>query len=119
MNLYFSRLRLFEASFYIAEDEPRVADTKERAGTDETRLVREIYRVTTTVRKHSIFPEITTIEYFDHTNPISDKLKEDGPGKVVAVISWNWPSQDSIIINIGGKVMKLNEFLKSDKEITK
>lgn len=94
MQLYFSKRRFFETSFYIPN-----ADVDGEG----TVSLRAAYRMSTTVRRKSIFPDVTTILRIE---------REGYTEKVVARIIWNWPSQESSMVEIDGMLIKLCEFLR-------
>lgn len=96
MDLYFSRRRFLETSFHASIGKNPEENLKELS---------EVYRVRTTVRKHSIFPHITTIEYV---------ATEGEDNHTVATIEWRWPSQIGSVIEIDGKKFMLQDFLKKE-----
>lgn len=100
MDLYFSRRRFLETSFYCSSTFTL---------TDGTHALDEIYRVSTTVKRCSILPDVTTIEYVGGL----DEEKHH----VVATIEWNWPSVDKSFITMDGwkSTLKLSEFLVKEK----
>ena len=100
MDLYFSRRRFFETSFHAP-----CGESSEEGLQDLT----EVYRVSTSVRKRSIFPESTTIEYV--------AAKDEEKHEVVARIGWRWPSQIASIIEIGDQRFMLKDFLKRDENL--
>lgn len=102
MDLYFSRRRFLNTSFYT----PRF-----RCGADRTSSLKEMYRVTTTKRPNSFMPDTSFIEYVG--------AEDEDKHYVVAKITWKWPSQDASFIEIDDKVFKLNEFLKRGAGFTK
>ena len=102
MDLYFSRRRFLNTSFYAPCAYSNV---------DGTSPLKELYRVTTTKRSSSFFPEETFIEYVG--------AEDEDKHYVVAKITWKWPSQDASFIEIDGKTFKLNEFLKRGSGFTK
>ena len=95
MDLYFSRRRFFETSFHAAIGKSE----------DGFKELNEVYRVSTTVRKHSIFPHITKIEYV---------ATEGEESHLVAEIEWRWPSQIGSVITIYGEKHTLHDFLKKE-----
>ena len=100
MDLYFSRRRFFQTGFYA----PHQKTSKEQ--TNNAAQFEEIYRVSTTVRKGSILPDTTTIEYVG-----SEDYEKH---YVVATIEWHWPSQTSSIIEIDGNRLPLKFFMKRE-----
>ncbi|KAL5524759.1 hypothetical protein ACEPAF_9905 [Sanghuangporus sanghuang] len=100
MDLYFSRRRFFETSFHAPSG---------RGEKDGFSDLREIYRVSTTVRRRSIFPDTTTIE---HVAP-----EDEEKHHIVATIWWGWPSQIASIIEIDGKRFMIKDFLKRDPNL--
>ena len=100
MDLYFSRRRFLETSFYVPSDVTL---------SDGTRELEEVYSVSTTVRKHSILPDVTTIEYVGGL----DEEKHH----TVATIEWRWPSVEKSFIRMDGwdMPMRLSEFLVKEK----
>ncbi|EJC98945.1 uncharacterized protein FOMMEDRAFT_31512 [Fomitiporia mediterranea MF3/22] len=97
MDLYFSRRRFFQTSFHAPA-------SKTESG--ERGRLKEVYRVSTTVRKNSIFPDVTTIEFVG--------AEDEEKHYVVATIEWKWPSQASSVIEIDDKRMTLKEFMKRE-----
>lgn len=100
MDLYFSRRRFLETSFYVPSDVTL---------SDGTRELEEVYSVSTTVRKHSMLPDVTTIEYVG--NPDVEKHY------VVATIEWRWPSAEKSFILMEGweAPLRLDEFIVKEK----
>ena len=96
MDLYFSRRRFLSTSFYCPSDVTL---------TDGTRALESVYRVSTTVRRHSILPDVTTITYVGA--PDAEKHY------VVATIEWRWPSVEKSFIRFEGwdAPVRLSEFL--------
>lgn len=100
MDLFFSRRRFFETSFHAPSGK------NEQDGLSD---LKEVYRVVTTVRRRSIFPDTTTIEYI--------APEDEEKHRVVATISWGWPSQIASIIEIDGKRFMIKDFLKRDTNL--
>lgn len=102
MDLYFSRRRLFETSLHMP-----CAKSTQNGLSD----LKEIYSISTTVREHSIMPDVTTIEYVG----TEDKEKH----YTVATIKWSWPSQASSFIEINGQRLALSDFMKREAGLLK
>lgn len=135
MDLYFSRRRFLNTSFYTPVNAAGLGNSNNRQ--KEDLKLNEIYRVTTTKSAWSLFPERTYIKYVGGTE---EGRKEEKKEYDVAKITWRWPSQDASYIelfpvgdvarNENGKkkggmgdgkvvVMKLSEFLKRGEGFAK
>lgn len=135
MDLYFSRRRFLNTSFYTPVNDAGLGYSNNKQ--KEDLKLKEVYRVTTTKSAWSLFPECTYIKY---VGGAKEGTEEEEKEYDVAKITWRWPSQDASYIELfrvgdvarnenvekkGGKgdgkvvVMKLNEFLKRGEGIAK
>ena len=95
MDLYFSRRRLLQTSFFTPLSNSHIQGQ-----------LKETYRVGTTVRKGSILPDTTTIEYVG--------AEDEEKHYTVATVDWCWPCQSSSSVEIDGKRLPIKEFLKRE-----
>lgn len=135
MDLYFSRRRFLNTSFYTPVNTAGPGNSNKKQA-EELKL-KEVYRVITTKSTWSLFPESTYIRYVRGTK---EDREEEEKEYDVAKITWRWPSQDASYIELfrvgnaarigngvreGGKgdgkvvIMKLNEFLKRGEGFAK
>ena len=85
MDLYFSRRSFLSTSFYCSSDTTLM---------DGTRALEAVYRVSTTIRRHSILPDVTTIPYVG--TPDAEKHY------ITATIVWRRPSVEKSFIRMDG-----------------
>lgn len=135
MDLYFSRRRFLNTSFYTPVNTAGPGNSNKKQA-EELKL-KEVYCVITTKSTWSLFPESTYIRYVRGTK---EDREEEEKEYDVAKITWRWPSQDASYIELfrvgnaarigngvreGGKgdgkvvIMKLNEFLKRGEGFAK
>lgn len=127
MDLYFSRRRFLNTSFYMPVNSAGLGNSNNKQKEDSK--LKEVYRVITTKSAWSLFPECTYIRYVGGTK---EGREEEEKEYDVAKITWRWPSQEASYIElfrVGGKeggkgdekavVMKLNELLKRGEGFAK